>query len=218
MACLPLTLFGVAPFTVDQQRRPERIQLDPCCWVDRIEGFVHGADALLYELIDSLLWQQGRRVMFGNWYDEPRLTATTSRPDTTTPGAVGEIRSRLNELYGRSFEGLMCNYYRDGSDSVGWHADRVGHTEVEPLVAIVSLGGPRTFAMRSQAEALSERFVLQSGDLLVMGGGTQHHWQHGIAKTSAAAPRISVTMRAGNQAERDGQLGGSLIEYRDLGV
>ena len=37
------------------------------------------------------------------------------------------------------------NYYRSGSDSVAWHADKIGIHEVNPIVAIVSLGGPRTF-------------------------------------------------------------------------
>ena len=38
--------------------------------------------------------------------------------------------------------------YRDGRDSVAWHADRIDPAIIEPVVAIVSLGSARTLRMR----------------------------------------------------------------------
>ncbi len=194
----PLTLFGVA----EQAVRPLhdtiiRTQLDPCCWVDHSPGFVDGADTLLADLEERMSWHRGRRLMYGTWFDEPRLTATTYALDTIPPPVIDDARIALTDHYGRAFAGLFCNRYVDGADSVAWHADRIGRTEVDPLVAIISLGGPRTFAMRPMGGGNAHRWMLHSGDLLVMGGATQHHWEHSVPKTRQAPPRMSVTMRAG---------------------
>lgn len=207
MSPLPLSLFGVGRPEVTADPVFERYQLDPCCWVDRVPGFLVGADALFAEVEAELCWKRGRRLMFGKWYDEPRLTARHELADTVVPAVVQEAASVLTRHYDRPFTGLFCNYYRSGADGVAWHADRVGRTTVDPLVAIISLGGPRTFAVRDQDRARSAldhaarersvRWTLHSGDLLVMGGATQHHWEHSVPKAVDAPPRISLTTRAG---------------------
>ncbi len=171
--------------------------LDPCCWIDHSPGFLHGADALLGELDMVMRWTRGRRLMYGTWHDEPRRTGVTAAEHEAVPEIIEEIRRQLSSRYDRAFGGLFCNYYERGSDSVAWHADRIGRTEVDPLVAIVSLGGPRTFHLRPQRGGGGERVTLHSGDLLLMGGATQHHWEHSIPKVRRAHPRMSVTMRAG---------------------
>ena len=197
MAVLPLTLFGMAEPAVADDVRIERVQLDPCCWADIGRGFLHGADELLSRLEATMEWHRGRRLMYGTWFDEPRHTGLAAKPGHSLPPAIEAIRAALTERYDRAFTGLFCNHYRNGADGVAWHADRIGRTEIDPLVAIVSLGGPRTFLMRPFGGGESERFVLHSGDLLIMGGATQHHWEHAVPKCELAAPRISVTMRAG---------------------
>ncbi len=196
MSTLPLNLFASGPPVV-VGGETARLQLDACCWVDVARGYLGGADQLLTELEDEMDWHRGRRLMYGTWYDEPRLSASEARAGHAVPGTVDEIRTELTERYRRRFHGLFCNYYVDGSDSVAWHADRIGRTDLDPLVAIVSLGGPRTFAMRPANGGQSFRIGLHSGDLLVMGGATQHHWEHSVPKTRSAPPRMSVTMRAG---------------------
>ncbi len=197
MTTLPLTLFGAGSPEVRSSWSAERTHLDPCCWFDHAPGFLAGADQLFVELEDAIDWFRGRRLMYGTWHDEPRLTGQDPRADVALPQAIESIRDELTSRYDRSFLGLFCNFYQTGSDSVAWHADRIGRTEIDPLVAIVSLGGPRTFAMRPQSGGPSYRVHLHSGDLLIMGGAMQHHWEHAIPKTKHAAPRMSITMRAG---------------------
>ena len=195
---LPLTLFGAGAVGVAPQPRFRRFQLDPCCWVDFVTGFIQGADSLFAEVEAQFDWFRGRRLMYGTWHDEPRLTAQLELGDAGVPSVVSDAATKLGCHYERDFTGLFCNYYQDGQDSVAWHADRIGRTSVDPLVAIISLGGPRTFAMRDQGRnSRSARWVMHSGDLLVMGGATQHHWEHSIAKVADAPPRISLTTRAG---------------------
>jgi alkylated DNA repair dioxygenase AlkB len=76
----------------------------------------------------------------------------------------------------------------------------------EPVVAIVSLGAPRRFGLRSVASddtagrgrGGTRWLTVCGGDLLVMGGRCQHEWQHTVPKDPGAGPRISVTFRHGD--------------------
>lgn len=197
MTALPLTLFGVCEPEVTPGWAPRRTELDPCCWADHAPGFLRGADKLLGQLEQAMDWHRGRRLMYGTWHDEPRLTGIEAASGNELPHVIDTIRNALTAHYDRAFQGLFCNYYTCGSDSVAWHADRIGRTDVDPLVAIISLGGPRNFLLRPQSGGASHRVRLDSGDLLIMGGATQHHWEHSIPKTAYAPPRMSVTMRAG---------------------
>jgi alkylated DNA repair dioxygenase AlkB len=157
-----------------------------------------GADTLFEEVERAFPWGQGRRLMYGSWHDEPRLTARLELDDPAVPAVVGGAVDVLQARYGRAFDGLFCNFYRGGRDGVAWHADRIGRRVVDPLVAIVSLGGPRVFAVRDRSgNSEARRWTLHSGDLLVMGGATQHHWEHAVPKAAHAPPRISLTTRAG---------------------
>ncbi len=197
MAALPLTLFGVQEPLVNPSAQTSRLWLDASSWIDLTPGFLLGADTLLAQLESQMAWRRGRRLMYGTWHDEPRLTGEFAASGCVLPEVIETTRGALDRRYDRSFEGLFCNFYRDGSDSVAWHADRIGRTSVEPLVAIVSLGGPRTFALRPTGGGSGQSFSLHSGDLLLMGGSTQHAWEHSVPKMRKAPPRMSLTMRAG---------------------
>lgn len=209
-----MTLFGYGHPAVAPTWAVERTMLDPCCWIDHARGFLEGADQLLLDLDDNMDWFRGRRLMYGTWHREPRRTAIEAKPGALLPEVVAGLRATLSAHYDMAFQGLFCNYYETGKDSVAWHADRIGRTEIDPLVAIVSLGGPRTFRLRptqrgadgasGDSQQSSHSVVLASGDLLVMGGATQHHWEHAIPKTAQAAPRMSVTMRASGRTSSNG--------------
>ena len=65
------------------------------------------------------------------------------------------------------------------------------------MVAIVSLGAPRSLLLRPRGAAAGARAIeLGHGDLLVMGGSCQRTWEHAVPKTArAVGPRISVQFR-----------------------
>jgi alkylated DNA repair dioxygenase AlkB len=87
--------------------------------------------------------------------------------------------------------------YRDGSDSVAWHGDTIGRSSTEDtMVAIVTLGATRVFAMRPRGGGRSLRLPQGHGDLLVMGGSCQRTWEHAVPKTARpTGRRISIQYR-----------------------
>jgi alkylated DNA repair dioxygenase AlkB len=80
---------------------------------------------------------------------------------------------------------------------VAWHGDTIGRSSTQDtMVAIVSLGATRTFALRPRGGGSSLRLPQAHGDLLVMGGSCQRTWEHCVPKTSAhTGPRVSVQFR-----------------------
>jgi alkylated DNA repair dioxygenase AlkB len=179
-----------------------RTDLDHLCWVVHASGWLAGADDLLVELDDRLNWRPGRRQMWGEWVDEPRLHFGGRPGSIDAHPAIRTAGDAVSARYDDDLSTMFANYYRDGRDGVAWHADRIGRTEIDPLVAIVSLGGPRTFRLRPMGGGPSRSVLLHSGDLLVMGGSCQHRWQHCIPRQHGAGGRISLTFRRG------GELGG----------
>jgi alkylated DNA repair dioxygenase AlkB len=175
-----------------------RVVLEPGAWIEHTRGWVSGASVLFEMIVACAPWEQRRVHMYDRMVDEPRLTAWYGRAldDSSLPAVVPRIARALSERYDRAFDGVGAALYRDGNDSVAWHGDRIPLEIVEPVVALISLGSPRTLRMRSKARHRETRaFRLLPGDLFVMGGTSQRTWEHSIPKVRSAGPRLSVQFR-----------------------
>jgi alkylated DNA repair dioxygenase AlkB len=165
-------------------------------WVDHVPGWCRGADLLFAELMQNTPWR-GREVrMYDRVVPEPRLTHRwhlDRGPDP--PPALTAMARLIGARYGVQLTQVGVNLYRDGSDSVAWHGDRVARELLEAVVALVSLGALRPFRLRPTGGGPSQAFLPGPGDLLVMGGSCQRTWQHSVPKVRAAGPRISVQFR-----------------------
>ena len=186
--------------TVDVDREfggVQRMALDDEAWVEHAPRWVSGADRLFEEVLASREWQQRSRRMYDQRVQEPRLTSpwSASSGEPLEPPILEEIRVALAEQYGREFDSVGFNLYRDGRDSVAWHADRIAQEIEDPVVALISLGEPPKFLLRPKGGGRSRAFLPGRGDLLVTGGRTQRDWEHSIPKVAHAGPRISLAYR-----------------------
>jgi alkylated DNA repair dioxygenase AlkB len=187
-----------------------RIQLDGESWVDHGPEWVAGSDLLFEQILSGRPWAQRSRRMYDLTVQEPRLTApwALASGEPLEPPVLEEIRLLLSDRYGREFDSVGFNLYRDGSDSVAWHGDRIDKEIDRPVVALVCLGEPRGFLLRPKGGGGSRSFFLGRGDLLVTGGETQRAWEHSVPKVAQAGPRISVAYRhsaLATQAEGNGE-------------
>ena len=177
----------------------ERTQLDADCWVDHCPRWMSGSDRAFEDLLRDVAWNQRRRWMYEREVDEPRLTSW-QRIDEQTAVAyqwLEDARASLSTHYEVRFDSAGINLYRDGADSVAWHRDRIPPEIVDPVVALVSLGAPRTFLLRPLGGGRSRAFRLGRGDLLVTGGQTQRRFEHSVPKVRASGPRMSIAFRHG---------------------
>jgi alkylated DNA repair dioxygenase AlkB len=196
----PSLLASGVPISVDPSFAGlARVTLGDDSWVDHLPGWVRGSDRLFEEIVVRLPWEQRSRRMYDRRITEPRLTwhweAASGSP--LDPEVLETVRVALGRRYSREFDSVWFNLYRDGRDSVAWHADRIPEEVADPIVALVSLGEPRRFLLRPKGGGASRAFLLGRGDLLVTGGRTQRDWDHGVPKVARAGPRISLAYRHG---------------------
>jgi alkylated DNA repair dioxygenase AlkB len=180
----------------------ERRRLAHGAWVDVRAGWLEGGVRLFDELVGVVPWRAERRQMYDRVLDVPRLVSFHDLVHDDAPHtALKQIRRRLNDIYagelGEPFTTAGLCLYRDGNDSVAWHGDTIGRSSTEDtMVAILSLGATRTFALRPRGGGRSLRIQHRHGDLLVMGGSCQRTWEHAIPKTTRpTGPRISIQFR-----------------------
>ena len=173
----------------------ERVDLGAGSWVDVARGWFEGGDALLDHLVGVVTWRQGRRQMYDRVLDDPRLSCWLRDDDTLPHPALADVRRALEARYAARFGAVGLNYYRDGRDSVAFHRDRELRDLDDTLIAIVTLGARRPFLIRPYGGGPSRDVAPASGDLLVMGGACQQHFEHGVPKLARAGPRISLTWR-----------------------
>lgn len=171
-----------------------RTPLDGDAWVDHLPGWIQGHEALFELLWRTTSWRSHWRQMYKRLVDVPRLVA--EMPDHG-PGhpVLAEAAAVLSARYGLALARVSLACYRDGRDSVAWHGDRLGRLTANTVVAIVSVGAPRRFLLRSVVGGRSRAYDLGWGDLLIMGGTCQRTWQHAVPKAAAAGPRISIQFR-----------------------
>ena len=150
------------------------------------------------ELVARLAWSQRQVTMYDQRVLEPRLTDWWSTADGRREPlpVLADARAALGRHYAKDFDTIGFNLYRNGRDSVAWHADRERFVHEDPVVAIVSVGMPRSFQMRPRGGGPRRDWHVGHGDLLVMGGACQHDWEHRVPKeASAPGSRLSIMFR-----------------------
>ncbi|RKQ86043.1 alkylated DNA repair dioxygenase AlkB [Solirubrobacter pauli] len=179
----------------------ERRELSDGAWIDLRPGFITAADDLFDALAGSVPWHEERMRMYDSTVRVPRLLARYRQGESLPHPVLGEARSALNAHYadeaGGPFVTAGLCLYRDGNDSVAWHGDRIAReSPADTMVAILSLGAVRPFALRPKSGGPGLRLQIGHGDLLVMGGSCQRTWLHAIPKTARClGARISVQFR-----------------------
>ncbi len=168
------------------------------------------ASGLLEKLTESLAWRSETISMFGRTMLQPRLIAfyadsgleyRYSRKTYTglvwTP-LLSSLRQMGERIAQSPLNSVLANLYRDGSDSMGMHADDEPELGTEPVIVSMSFGATRRFVMkhRTRKDLPALEIPLEDSSILIMRGATQHHWVHGIKKeTRPVGPRVNLTFR-----------------------
>ena len=165
---------------------------------------------LMRVLQQTIEWRQVYLTIFGKTHPIPRLTAWHGEAHciykysghTCLPLPwTAELLSIKNQVEqfasGHKFNCVLLNYYRDGRDKMGWHADDEKELGHNPVIASVSFGATRRFDFKHKVQR-EEKFSLDlhSGSVLIMQGDLQHHWLHQLpAQKRIQEPRINLTFR-----------------------
>ena len=173
------------------------------------------AQALMDDLVSHLDWAQEHARFGAKVIALPRLTAWYGdvgyaysgvyHPPSPWPVPLARLRDSLGALAAPGSgtgigpqrpNSVLVNYYRDGTDSMGWHSDDEPSLGYEPTIWSVSLGATRRFVLRHRASGHKVSVDLTHGSLFVMAGACQRCWQHALPKVARpVGPRLNLTFR-----------------------
>jgi alkylated DNA repair dioxygenase AlkB len=166
------------------------------------------ADRLFADFYRTLAWQDESILIFGKrckvprlmcWYGDVeavyRYSGVEHQPLPWT-SELSAVKTQIERFCGCAFNSVLANLYRDGRDSMGYHADNEKELGINPVIASLSFGDARLFRLHHKKRRENLDIVLEHGDLLVMAGELQHHWVHALPKTRQAKnSRINLTFR-----------------------
>ncbi len=156
----------------------------------------------LWPSLQRLPWQQPQVTVFGKSHRIPRRQCYLGQsgcdyrysglllaPEPLS-SELQQLTAQLNQFGQWQFNALLANYYRDGSERMGWHRDNEPELGATPDLAIVSLGAARTLRLRWQPGP-SVGVSLAPGSLLWLPAGVYHS----LGRCKLDKPRISLTFR-----------------------
>jgi len=164
---------------------------------------------LLNELMTQVVWQQDALILFGKTHMLPRLhqwygdngtvykwSGIEMQPQPWFP-RLAELRCAIESHTRTLFNCVLINLYRDGRDSMGWHADDEAVLGEQPVIASISLGAERDLLLRRRGTRNRSQCVrLNHGSLLIMAGDTQRNWQHALPRRKLVdGARINLAFR-----------------------
>jgi alkylated DNA repair dioxygenase AlkB len=113
------------------------------------------ADTLFHDLLTDVPWRElvskwmGTMPRLGAWYADDgaayEYSGVTMTAEATMPPTVARARELVIDALDIHFPYTLVTLYRDGRDSVGWHADDEPLFGGNPTVASLSLGAERRF-------------------------------------------------------------------------
>ena len=156
------------------------------------------------DLKNAIDWKQCHLHIKGNTVAFPRLTAYygdhpyrysgITNPAAKMPGIIKTVADKLNSM-NYTCNAVLCNYYRNGNDSIGWHSDDEREMPIEHCITSLSIGANRTFKIKAKDKEIDQSFILKNGDLFVMGGKFQQYYEHRVPKEECNGERINLTFR-----------------------
>ena len=158
---------------------------------------------LFQQLEQQVNWSQNKIKLFGKTYDEPRLVSwygpqAYSYSNLTLeaqkmPEILQHHLKRLNTMLSLNLNSVLCNFYRSGLDSMGWHAD--DEPEMKGDIVSLSLGATRPFQIRHRDTKQTFEIDLTPGSILVMPEKMQSIYIHQLPKRKHVLPRMNLTFR-----------------------
>ena len=163
-----------------------------------------------FKLLSNIIpWRHDEVIMFGKrivtkrmmaWYGDAGKDYRYSgikRQALPWSKELTELRGKVQEAAGRTFNSCLFNLYHDGTESMGWHRDNEPELDSECPIASLSLGAERKFKFRHRSTGERLDFLLGNGSLLVMHPPVQEYWDHQLPPMlKVIAPRINLTFRS----------------------
>lgn len=168
---------------------------------------VEQSQKLFQFCFDYLPFQQSEIQLFGKSLSIPRKECLVGEVNygysgnvihsVPWPPLIQGLKRQIESDFDVKFNVCLVNFYADGMDSNGWHADDEPILGVNPTIVSVSLGATRKFQIRAKTKGSEiHSMELENGSLLLMKPGMQEQFKHQLPKQpKVRQPRINLTFR-----------------------
>ncbi|HAI42940.1 MAG TPA: alpha-ketoglutarate-dependent dioxygenase AlkB, partial [Maribacter sp.] len=133
------------------------------------DGTVHYFGKILNEedaihylnvLLNKIKWKNDEAIIFGKkiitkrkvaWYGEKPFQYTYSKTTKLALPWTAELlqlKSKVEQESGVTFNSCLLNLYHDGSEGMAWHSDGEKDLKKNGAIASVSFGSERKFAFK----------------------------------------------------------------------
>lgn len=166
------------------------------------------ASSLLAYFLDEIPWKHDEALIYGKHYVTDRKVAWfgnqnyaykysgKTRVAIIWTQQLLEIKKKVEQISGATYNACLLNLYENGSQGMGWHHDDEKGLGKNANIASLSFGAERRFDLRHNLSKQKVSLNLASGSLLVMAGSTQSNWRHQLPKTAKVIePRVNLTFR-----------------------
>ena len=166
------------------------------------------SEFFLLQLSKNIQWKNDESVIFGKhyitrrktaWYGDGPFNYTYSKIKRTAlpwTNELLEIKHVVENNESTKFNSCLLNFYHDGDDGMGWHADNEKELKKNSVIASVSFGAEMKFSFKHKLNKDIIDLILGNGSLLVMKEQIQTHWIHQLPKSKKIKePRINLTFR-----------------------
>jgi len=173
-----------------------------------IDGFFtkEESDYHYNRLLAHTPWREYDMPMYDKTVTAPRMVSWFQDHDENIPSGdapqltpdLQNIRKRVEAETNLKFNAVLLNLYRNGSDGVSWHSDKINRSGENPVVASVTFGETRMFRLRHKfrKDVPLVEIPLYHGSFLIMAAKTNSFWEHQVPKTAKKVlPRINLTFR-----------------------
>jgi len=166
------------------------------------------ADVYLDVLLKTIAWKNDEVILFGKriltkrkvaWYGDSHFeysyTNTQKRALLWTQELL-ELKLKVEEMSGESFNSCLMNLYHNGREGVGWHSDGEKDLKKDGAISSLSFGAERKFVFKNKTDKTTVELFLEHGSLMVMKDSTQTNWWHRLPPTvRITEPRVNLTFR-----------------------
>lgn len=170
--------------------------------------FIKNAEQVIYDIMEEVEFEVGKVFVYGKEFNEPRQTSLHGdnpkiykysgktkimKPMTKT---LLFIQGMIEEKYGKHFDFVLINHYRNGMDKIGLHSDSEKGIDKRDIISI-SLGAERRFRMkRKKDNKVVFDQLLKSGSVIRMKGECQDIFNHEVpAMKNVDGSRLNLTFR-----------------------
>jgi len=160
------------------------------------------------ELSNKISWMNETVIMFGKAITTKRKVAFYANEGISytyskiTKNALQwlpvleQVKITIEQYTDQKYNACLLNYYHNGNEGMGWHADNEKEIITHSSIASVSIGANRKFSFKHKISKEVISVILENGSLIEMKGELQQYWLHSLPKSlKVTAPRINLTFR-----------------------